>query len=145
MHEALSKELFAHGVRGITPRLTALRSWTVNVMEYPVLDVSFMQHGRKTLRVRMHCDSWNELPPAVELLEQDGTALVSVPQGPTGVFNGSAHPITGKPFICMIGSREYHTHSSHTADLWDNYKDKSGYDLGDILGQIHSAWLKSQP
>jgi hypothetical protein len=93
----------------------------------------------------MVCDNWNELPPSVELLEADGTAMMAIPQGPTGVFNASAHPVTRKPFICMAGSREYHTHSSHTTDLWDNYKDKSGYDLGDILGQLWSAWLKSQP
>jgi hypothetical protein len=45
----------------------------------------------------------------------------------------------------MAGAREYHTHSSHVNDLWDNYKHRGGYDLGGILHQLWSAWLKTTP
>jgi hypothetical protein len=28
------------------------------------------------------------------------------------------HPITGRPFLCVAGTREYHTHPQHNGDLW---------------------------
>ncbi len=111
---------------------------------YPLLDVAFIAAGRRTLRLQLHCEDWNELPPSIALLDVDGSLTSQPPTGPTGVFNNSAHPATGRPFICMAGAREYHTHSSHIGDHWSNYKLRSGYDLGGIVSQIWSAWLKSQ-
>jgi Predicted metal binding domain len=28
------------------------------------------------------------------------------------------HPITGRPFFCVAGTREYHIHPQHNGDLW---------------------------
>jgi hypothetical protein len=28
------------------------------------------------------------------------------------------HPVTGRPFFCVPGTREYHTHPQHNGDLW---------------------------
>ena len=97
------------------------------------------------MRVRMTCDDWNGLPPIVTLLDQSGTGLRTLPTGPTGIFHQGPHPVTGRPFVCMAGTREYHTHSSHTGDLWDNYRNRGGYDLGGILTRIWNGWIKSQP
>jgi len=45
----------------------------------------------------------------------------------------------------MAGVREYHTHPSHTGDVWENYKDRSGYDLGGLLTQVWRVWQQATP
>ena len=145
MNRAASKALFDEQTQHIQGDLVESRNWRVFSREFPTLDVAFVTPGRQPLRVQMHAEDWNELPPVVRLLTLEGEWLTALPTGPTSIFNSSAHPITGKPFVCMAGTREYHTHSSHTSDLWENYKTRSGYDLGGILTQIWSGWLKSTP
>ena len=144
MNRAASNALFEDQTSQLS-NLIELRNWMVVERAYPFLDVRFDGPKRTAIRVRMACDDWNELPPSVTLLAPDGTALTAAPTGPTGIFHQGPHPATGRPFVCMAGTREYHTHSSHTGDLWDNYKNLGGYDLGGILTRIWNGWLKSQP
>jgi hypothetical protein len=111
-------------------------------MSYPVLDVTFSSQVRKPLRVRMRCENYDQLPASIELLSEEGNYLTVTPSG-HGVINGGNHPTTNRPFICSPGSREYHTHPSHLGDAWENYKGKSGFDLGGMLTQIFNAWKKT--
>lgn len=136
--------LFEGHTRALEGEILNSRGWRVISRAYPVLDVVFERDGRVPFRVQMHCEDWNELPPSISLLSADGAVLAQLPTG-SNVFNSSAHPVTGRPFICMAGAREYHTHSSHLNDHWDSYKMRSGYDLGGILTQIWFAWLKATP
>jgi len=145
MNETAAKTLFAAQVAMFSERLLSLRSWHVYDSIYPVLDVGFRGNTRAELRVQMHCDHWNEQPPSVRLLAADGQLLLNVPRDPGGIFNMGPHPHTGAPFICMRGSREYHTHPSHLTDDWSLCRGHSGYDLGGILTQIWRAWGKAQP
>jgi hypothetical protein len=143
VHELLSRSLFEKEAEVIR-RLAELRGWTVFTIEYPIIDLGFSGEGRPDLRVRMACDNWNELPPSVQLLSLEGSFLSSLPKGPSGIFNNGAHPVTGRPFICMRGIREYHVHPSHTGDAWENYKGKEENSLAGILTQIWHAWRKSR-
>ena len=142
MNKIASTALFDTEVEAIPEELLGLRGWTIDSREYPILDVSF-RNGKGDVRVRMVCDNWNELPPSILFLDSDGQELSAINRDPAGVINVGPHPTTGRPFICHPGSREYHTHSSHTGDLWDNYKNKSGFDLGGILTKVWHAWRKS--
>jgi putative metal binding uncharacterized protein len=142
VNKTASKALFDTEVEAIPQELLDLRGWTINSKEYPILNVSF-SNGTRSGRVMMVCDDWNELPPSIRFLDNAGQDLAAVSRDPAGVINVGPHPITGRPFICHPGSREYHTHSSHTGDLWDNYKDESGFDLGGILTKVWHAWRKS--
>ncbi len=143
MHKELSEELFKEQTKFCyDDNLLKLRSWRVVARSYPTLEVEFSADGKSTIRVKMTCDDWDELPPSVELLDSSGAPLRPYPQG-QGVFNNSAHPKTGKPFLCTPGVREYHQHTSHISDSWDNYKTRSGFDLGGLLTQIWNAWKVS--
>jgi hypothetical protein len=142
VNEIAARALFDEQLKGLTERLLRSRRWTLHQAAYPILDVSFGFDDRPGLRVRMRCDGWNSYPPSIELLHPDGTPFTAIPPNPTGVFNASAHPATGKPFVCMAGSREYHTHSSHLNDHWDNYRTRSSHDLGGLLTQLWNAWRK---
>jgi len=145
VNRAASQELFEEQTRHLEGSILDTNGWHVFSRTYPVLDIGFKREGRVPLRLQLHCEDWNDQPPSVALLTWEGERLRTAPQGPTNVFNSSAHPNTGFPFICMAGSLEYHTHSSHTGDLWDNYKTRSGYDLGGIVHQLWLAWLNSHP
>jgi hypothetical protein len=150
MHALASQALFAAQTEHIDRRLAAVRSWIINELAYPLIDLTFMAPGRTSLRLAARCDDWNSQPPSFALLAGDGTslraggALKEISPNPTSVFNASAHPVTGFPFICSAGSREYHTHSSHTNDPWMSYRSLPGYDLGGILTRYWHAWLKGR-
>jgi len=145
MNRAASIALFEEHTRHLSGDLVEIRKWRVFSRTFPLLDVAFEAEGRRPLRVQMNCEDWNELPPSITLLAIAGEILAKAPTGPPGIFHQGPHPITNKPFVCMAGSREYHTHSSHISDSWENYKLRSGYDLGGILTRIWSGWLKSTP
>lgn len=142
MNATLSKALFVEQTQHFNARLLELRSWKMNGISYPNLDITFYQPGRKPFRVRMRCDNYDELPPSIDLLSEAGDYLTQIPTG-SGVINGGNHPSTHRPFICSAGSLEYHTHPSHLNDAWENYKGKSDFDLGGILTQIFYAWQKT--
>lgn len=145
LNSVAAMELFEEQTKHLEEPVLVARDWTLFGRQSPLLDVGFARHGRVPLRIQLRCDDWNERPPSISLLSSTGERLRALPASPTGVFNSSAHPKTGFPFICMAGSLEYHTHSSHLNDSWENYKNRSGYDLGGIVHQIWLAWLKSTP
>ncbi len=138
MHAVLARILFEKEVELLRPML-ANRNWTLNSASYPILDVTF--EGARPLRVRLDCSEWDSVPPSVVLQNADGSDLT----GPTpgGIFNGSAHPSTGKQFICMRGVREYHTHPSHVQEKWDAYRGQDGMNLPGILDQMSRAWRRA--
>lgn len=143
MLEALSRAAFDRDVGRIDARSARMCDWTILEANYPILDVLFNHASAAPLRLRLNCTDWDELPPSIELLNGEGKHLDTAPPNVGGVFNGGAHPSTGRPFVCMRGAREYHTHSSHTTDLWDNYRGTSGMDIGGIVLQLWRAWKRS--
>jgi len=142
MHEALSRAAFEREIKCFDRRAADKWGWKIIAAEFPVFDVIFTHRVVEPLRLRLDCTDWDELPPPVELLNAAGTALSSLPPGLHGVFHPGPHPNTGRPFVCMRGTREYHTHFSHIHELWDNYRGRTGMGLLDIVLQIWRAWKK---
>jgi hypothetical protein len=142
MHPAAAKALFDAEVAAVSPRLLEQRGWVLHQVEYPDIDCSFTAAGRTTLRLRVDCTNWNDDPPSITLQSADGRNLTTLPANSTNVFNSSAHPSTGRPFICMRGAREYHTHSSHLNDSWENVRHLPAFQIFNILGQVWNAWQK---
>jgi hypothetical protein len=149
MHELICQELFRSQTEHFTTRLAASRDWAIHQVTYPVIDVTFTAPGRTSLRVRAMCDGWNGQPPSFDLLTAAGVPLrvtqpppIEIFPNPTGVFNCSPHPNTGRPFVCSRGAREYHVHPSHINDLWENLRGQSDFDLGGLLTRLWHAWLK---
>ena len=142
MHIELSKKLFDDQTSFCADtRFLVRRKWRVILREYPTLIVEFSYANRNPVQIKMICENWDDLPPSITVLDGEGNVMSQqqFPKG-HGVFNGSSHPKTQQPFICAPGSLAYHQHSSHINDVWENYKIKSGYDLGGILTRIWNAW-----
>lgn len=142
MHPAASKLLFNEHASFLSKPLAGRREWVFHRINFPLIDCVFQATGRTTLRLRLLCDDWNDVPPAISLHAEDGTLLADLPHNPTGVFNPGPHPETNRPFVCMRGAREYHTHPSHVSDSWERVKGNSSYTLGGILTQLWNAWRK---
>jgi Predicted metal binding domain len=144
-----AKALFEDAVAGLSIRVLQARGWVIHSRTWPTLDISFRSPQRQELRLRLACDDWNDSPPSVDLLTPDGQFLTTIPNqrpGPTSsIFNGSAHPRTMRPFVCMIGVREYHDHPSHLTDHWANYKPLDAYTLGSIVTQLWHGWERFWP
>lgn len=145
MNEAASKALFERDVAGFNERLLTSRDWKLYSKQFPVLDVGFCAKNRTEFRLRLVARNWNDQPPSAELLNANGEFLRQPPQYPSGIFHIGGHHLTGRPFICMAGVFEYHTHPSHVGDSWDNYKGRDAYRLGEIATQIWKGWLKATP
>lgn len=142
MHPAAAKALFDADVATLSPALAKRRAWTIHSLEFPLVDCSFTATNRTPLRLKLTCDDWNELPPEISLHNADGTLLITPLQNPTSIFHPSPHPVTNRLFICMKGTREYHTHPSHVSDPWENLRGHSSYSIGGIITQIWNGWLK---
>ena len=140
MHELASRALFEDEVKKLRPELLETRGWVLFAKEYPILDVGFTARDGAKIRLLLSCQEWNDRPPSVDLLDWDGQRLPAIQRDPAGVFNNSAHPQTGRPFICMKGVREYHTHPSHARDAWESIKGSDNFTLGGILTQLWHVW-----
>jgi hypothetical protein len=142
MHPDASKVIFEEEVGRWPPDLAVTRAWILHQVAYPVMDCEFTHTGRTPLRMKLSFDGWNDQPPSIALLSSAGAQLTSLPPNPTGIFNPSAHQNTGRPFVCMAGSREFHSHSSHLNEPWSQFRDKPGFGVGDILTKLWHGWLK---
>lgn len=142
MHEALAQANFERDVAALSDVAATRLNLTVHSKTFPVLDVTV--NHKRSIRFRMTAQNWDEQPPAIQILRPDGTDWTE--QLPSGsVFNQGPHDATRRPFICMRGAHEYHTHSSHVNEKWETYRGQSGMELVGILMQLAEAWRKVNP
>lgn len=101
----------------------------------PVLELAFL--GRITISsgsaplpvvvctIRLAYDNYDLWPPSLtfidvfsgQAIKPHTRAFVSTPEGPRDVLI-DGHPETKRPFLCLPGIREYHTHPQHSGDDW---------------------------
>lgn len=138
-HEVLVRRLVADELAVLTERFLEMEGWMLNAVEFPHLDVTI--DASKPLRIRLNYEDWPDRPPSAELQEVNGEVLSCAP---FTIFNMSAHPATGRPFICMRGFYEYHTHPSHVTEPWDQYR-VDGNNLVGLLMQVARSWRTVYP
>lgn len=139
MHPLVAKRKFDAERTYLSEEFLLSRRWELREFEFPHITVLFQ--GQRPLLIRLTCDNWDEVPPSAEIMEADGT-----PMGPcsgSSIFHSDHHPDTSKPFLCMRGIREFHTHPSHRNEVWDNYRGRDGMNLVGLLDQLSRAWRKA--
>ncbi len=70
---------------------------------------------------RLRCGHYDAQPPSVAMVDPDTLDELPLWRWTAGVPH-SIHPRTGRPFVCLQGIAEYHTHPSHITDSWDRYR-----------------------
>jgi hypothetical protein len=144
VHPAASKAKFDAEIALLTADFLRVKQWKVLATTFPVLDLTI--EAKRALRLVISCDNWNEAPLSVALLSPSDGAFLSCGEAQLlggGIFNHSAHEQTGRPFVCMRGVREYHTHSSHRHEVWDTYRNEDGMNIPGIVTQIARALRKN--
>ena len=116
----------------------AARGWRIVTALHPTLAVALRHRGTGSeIEFRFHCDDWDDLPPSLTLHDPADGRELEWGEWPQGVWStGERHPSTGKPFLCLPGIREYHTHSSHRGDLWSGYRLRGTYRLPNIVDRV---------
>jgi Predicted metal binding domain len=125
-------------LRGDASRLVQEAGWEIAVANFPELSVILTHpRTRRSVGFRFQCDGWDTQPPSLALIDPETKAELPWDKWPKGGWSvGNPHPTTGKPFLCLAGIREYHIHTSHLGDLWDNYKVKGCYTLPFIVDRV---------
>lgn len=86
--------------------------------------------------VRIELDDFDLVPPSVTFCDpwswRPLTAEATVrgnhlePNGKAWNVILDAHPITNRTFLCVRGTREYHSHPQHSGDDWMQYRGSIG-------------------
>ena len=139
-HELMVKRLVADELAVLTPAFLTKMGWELNSLAYPHIDVTVL--GSRPFRVRMNYENWPDQAPSAELLEVSNQVLKVET---FAMFNMGSHPATGRPFVCMRGFHEYHTHPSHLDVSWEAVQQETGNNLIGLLTQLSRAWRKTYP
>lgn len=148
MDSAVSLRKYQSEVRALETDAAAYASkkgWKVIAASYPMLAV-VLRHSksRREIEFRFDCHDWDELPPSLTLHHPEGGSELSWEEWPQGEWSVlKSHPSTSKPFLCLPGIREYHTHSSHLSDRWEGYRLRGSYGLLDIVDRVHQRFEDS--
>jgi hypothetical protein len=70
---------------------------------------------------RFGCAYFDAQPPSVAMVDPGTGVELPLERWTPGIPHG-LHPVTGKPFVCIQGVAEYHSHPSHLGDSWDRYR-----------------------
>jgi len=62
-------------------------------------------------------------------------AFQGTPTGPRDVLI-DGHPETHRPFLCVPGIREYHSHPQHTGDSWLLYRERGDGSISTICDRL---------
>ena len=144
MDREVSRRKFDAEVRSLkneTGPYISAKGWKIVASTYPILAV-VLRHFRSTRQIefRFNCDDWDELPPSLTLHDpKDGRELAwsQWPQGGWDVHD--THPSTRKPFLCLPGIREYHSHLSHLG-TWEGYRQRGTHRLRDIIDRVQQRF-----
>lgn len=140
MLQELARALFEEETKDMTEaHCTALQRARFSVA-FPVLELGFDAPDMVPLRLQVNAQRYNAEAPAIMLCDWEGRPLKTLPRS-GGIFNNSPHEATRLPFICMIGTNEYHTHPSHRGDSWSQYRDSRT--LGTLVYQIQQGWQQT--
>jgi hypothetical protein len=100
--------------------------------------------------VRIDFTDYDLQPPSVEFIDPATgefaqppvQALVDTDEGPRNLLV-QMHPDTGRPFFCVPGVREYHSHPQHAGDSWLLHRAGGGGSLAAICDRIWRSMARS--
>lgn len=134
------------------------RGWLLLGRDGNVIDVSFIAQlplaGRTipilAASVRIDYTNYDLWPPSVQFIDpatgefsppvKDATVQTS--EGPRNLIV-NAHPDNGRPFFCVVGTREYHFHDQHSGDDWLLHRSSGAGALATICDRIWRSMVRN--
>jgi hypothetical protein len=100
--------------------------------------------------IRLTYENYDLWPPSltfIDIFSRQPTkphvrAIMSTPEGPRDVLI-DGHPATNRPFLCLPGIREYHSHPQHTGDDWILHRPAREGSLSTICERIWRLMSKN--
>jgi Predicted metal binding domain len=134
------------------------RGWIMLRREPPVLDIAFLARlpvGGNIVPAVAACvqidftnfDLWAPSVEFIDPISRDYAppvvqALVEVEGGAQNLIVGG-HPDTGRPFLCIPGVRQYHSHPQHAGDPWLLHRSTRGGSLTVICDRIWQTMART--
>lgn len=134
------------------------RGWIMLRREPPLVDVGFLARlavGPQAITSMPACiqvdfTSYDLWAPSVEFIDPFTRtyaapvvqALVEIEGGAQNLIVGG-HPETGRPFLCVPGVRQYHSHPQHTGDSWLLHRPAHGGSLVMICEQVWQTMVRT--
>ena len=150
MDKAVSHRKFEAEVRALQTDEAAgfvcAKDWRLVSTTHPTLAI-VLRHRRsgREIEFRFACDDWDDLPPSLSFHDPDDGRELPWAEWPKGGWVvHESHPSTGKPFLCLPGIREYHTHPSHLRDKWEGYRLRGTYRLRGIVDRVDQRFNDSK-
>lgn len=128
LHPAIMQDLLSDEVAAAQTRLGG-RCASIELVDETVV-VYPIAVGERELRFEFDGRRFDAEPFEVRVLR--GAAFVPVAELSTLLH--SVHPALERPFVCLQGTYEYHCHSSHLTDSWDQHRQQIR--LTDLLGKM---------
>lgn len=134
------------------------RGWLMLARGLQRVDVAFI--GRVSLGqraipiiaacVRIDFENYDLWAPSVEFIDPatgefapPPVAAVSVTEEGARNILVDAHPATRRPFFCIRGTREYHTHPQHSGDSWLLSRAQKAGALATLCERIYTTMARN--
>jgi hypothetical protein len=128
----------AHALDIFTPTF-GLEAYT-----YPKLYLIATNTDGKNYRLRFEVSNYDEIPPELRVVNSDDKPIMVAADHPTrngGPFpNHAGSGLT--QFICISGTRDFYTHSSHLSNSWLSDRPTNG--LADVLQFVSLKFSKGE-
>ena len=134
------------------------RGWVMLGRDGNLIDIAFIADlplGGRTIpilaaSVRIDYSNYDLWPPSVAFIDPRSgeftppikDATISTPEGPRNLIVGG-HPDTGRPFFCVVGTREYHFHAQHSGDDWLLHRAEGAGALAAICNRIWISMVRN--
>ena len=132
MHPKLVEELIAEEVERV--RADGLLRDRVRLEQRGQRVLAHARRGDAEVVFSFYGPNYNAEP--LQFTVVDGATLEPLPaqSWPPGLAFGGPHPSLNRTWSCLRGTYEYHCHSSHVSDDWDQHR--YHYDLPTLLAII---------
>jgi hypothetical protein len=134
------------------------RGWLMLARKEQSVEVGFV--GRVSLGprsipiiaacVRFDFENYDLWPPSVEFIDPATGEFAPPPVAAVAVTDEGArnilvegHPTTRRPFFCIRGTREYHTHPQHTGDDWLLSRAQKAGSLATLCERIYTTMARN--
>lgn len=136
------------------------RGWVLVSRDGLIVDVAFTAQVQVstsaaplpivTACIRLDYSDYDLEPPSLTFIDlQSGKphfphvqALILTEEGPRDLLI-RAHPQTKLPFLCIPGTREYHSHPQHSGDSWLLHRSRRAGALAVICDQVWRSMARN--